>query len=103
KNALDATEGQEERKIRIAAEIGPSLELFVEDNGPGVSPAIRERLFSPFTSSKAKGLGIGLSICRTIIEGHGGSLDIADDAKRPDLLGGACFKITLPLEKVADV
>lgn len=99
KNALDATEGQPERHVLITAEIGEALELYVEDNGPGIAPEIRERLFSPFTSSKARGLGIGLSICRNIMEGHGGALDLVDERGRR--LGGARFRLRLPLETVA--
>lgn len=102
KNALDATQGQAERRVRISARIKEPFELFVEDNGPGISPEIQERLFSPFTSSKADGLGIGLSICRNIIEGHGGTLDLVEACDRPDSLGGACFRILLPLETDAD-
>lgn len=102
KNALDATEGRDERRVRIFARIGEAFELYVEDNGPGVAPEIRERLFTPFTSSKADGLGIGLSICRNIVEGHGGALDLVDAPERPDTLGGACFRMLLPMETVAD-
>lgn len=99
KNALDATEGQLERLVLITAEIGEALDLYVEDNGPGIAPEIRGRLFSPFTSSKARGLGIGLSICRNIMEGHGGALDLVSERGRR--LGGACFRLRLPLESVA--
>jgi len=102
KNALDATTGQSDRRVRVSSQLGEALELFVEDNGPGVAPDIRERLFSPFTSTKARGLGIGLSICRNIIEGHGGALDLVDASPNPKPLGGACFRIRMPLETVAD-
>lgn len=102
KNALDATAGQAERRVRVSARIGESLDLFVEDNGPGIAPSIRERLFSPFTSSKPKGLGIGLSICRNIVEGHGGALDLVEGSERHNPLAGACFRVRLPLETVAD-
>lgn len=100
KNALDATESQQQRRILITARRSDMLELFVEDDGPGVSPDIRERLFTAFTSTKPKGLGIGLSICRNIIEAHGGALDIRDQG--PGRLGGACFRIRLPLETVGN-
>jgi PAS domain S-box-containing protein len=63
----------------------------VRDNGPGLSPGIAERLFEPFVSSKQSGMGIGLAICRTIIEGHGGSL-----TAQPNALRGMRFRITLP-------
>ncbi|MGE0407642.1 MAG: nitrogen regulation protein NR(II) [Amphiplicatus sp.] len=103
KNALDATEAQEDRRVRITAQLATDrLELDVEDNGPGVAPEIRDRLFSPFTSSKAKGLGIGLSICRNIIEGHGGTLDLVEPPERPAALGGACFRMNIPVETAAN-
>lgn len=99
KNALDATAGQAERQVHIFARIGGDLQLFVEDNGPGVTPEILTRLFTPFTSSKPTGLGIGLSICRSIADAHGGALDyVSEEPNRK--LGGACFRLTLPLETV---
>jgi PAS domain S-box-containing protein len=61
------------------------------DNGPGLSAGIAERLFEPFVSSKVSGMGIGLAICRTIIEGHGGTLDA-----QPNAICGMRFRITLP-------
>jgi PAS domain S-box-containing protein len=61
------------------------------DTGPGLPPGIAERLFQPFVSSKRTGMGIGLTICRTIIEGHGGRL-----TAEPNLAGGMLFRITLP-------
>jgi phage FluMu gp28-like protein len=63
---------------------------FVADRGPGISPETAAHLFEPFTS-KADGLGLGLNICRTIVEGHGGHLGYAN---RDD--GGAVFYFTLP-------
>ena len=62
----------------------------VADNGPGVPPALRDRLFQSFLSTKANGVGVGLSICRTIVEAHGGRIWVED---RPE--GGACFQFTL--------
>jgi two-component system sensor kinase FixL len=64
--------------------------LSVIDTGPGLDPAVAGELFEPFTSTKSGGLGIGLAICRTIVEGHGGRLE-----SRP-WPGGARFDITLP-------
>lgn len=63
----------------------------VADNGPGLSPEIAERLFQPFLSTKAEGMGLGLSICRTIVEAHGGRIWADRSA-----LGGAAFHFTLP-------
>jgi signal transduction histidine kinase len=66
----------------------------VRDNGSGISPRIRQRLFEPFVSSKETGLGLGLSICKRLIEDHGGTI-------RGDNLpqGGAEFAFKLPKEE----
>jgi two-component system sensor histidine kinase HydH len=69
---------------------GP-VEVRVRDTGPGILPAIRARLFEPFVSSKETGLGLGLSICRRLIEAHGGAIR---GENAPD--GGAVFAFTLP-------
>jgi signal transduction histidine kinase len=70
---------------------GKEVEVRVQDNGPGIAPRIKERLFEPFVSSKETGLGLGLSICKRLIEAHGGTI-------RGDNLrgGGALFTFTLP-------
>ena len=99
KNAIDATQGQEERLIRVATTVAGEgmVAVDVADNGPGVADDLRPNLFSPFVTSKADGLGIGLSICRTIAESHGGHLDLVE-SERPTGLRGACFRLKLPLE-----
>jgi signal transduction histidine kinase len=66
-------------------------ELAVLDAGPGIPPADLAKVFEPFYSGKAEGMGIGLSISRGVAEAHGGSL-VAEN--RPE--GGACFRLTLP-------
>ncbi len=63
----------------------------VDDSGPGMSPESAERLFQPMQSDKTGGMGLGLSICRTIVEAHGGSIWAEDS-----LLGGASFCFKLP-------
>jgi PAS domain S-box-containing protein len=63
----------------------------VKDSGPGVAPANLEQLFAPFYTTKADGLGMGLSICRSIIEAHGGRLWVTANLPR-----GAIFSFTLP-------
>jgi signal transduction histidine kinase len=68
------------------------LELSIADTGPGLPPALREKLFQPFVTTKAAGMGVGLSICRFIIEAHGEKLKVADNAG-----GGTVFSFTLPL------
>jgi two-component system sensor kinase FixL len=64
----------------------------VKDTGPGVGPDFAKQLFSPFLSTKATGMGVGLSICRRIVEAHGGAmwLEQAPGA-------GADFRFTVPL------
>ncbi|MFY0104380.1 ATP-binding protein, partial [Acinetobacter baumannii] len=66
------------------------IEIGVRDTGPGVAPDIQSRLFEAFVSSKTDGMGLGLSICRTIIEAHGGRIvcELPED-------GGTLFKFTL--------
>jgi two-component system sensor kinase FixL len=67
-------------------------EISVSDNGPGIRPEVAERLFSPFSSTKRDGMGVGLSICRRIIEAHGGTMWLHEAPT-----GGADFRFTLPL------
>jgi signal transduction histidine kinase len=69
----------------------PWVEVRIRDNGSGIGPRIRQRLFEPFVSSKETGLGLGLSICKRLIEDHGG---VIRGDNQPD--GGAEFAFTLP-------
>jgi signal transduction histidine kinase len=71
-----------------------SATLAVEDAGPGVAPDMREAAFRPFVSTKSSGLGVGLAICRSIAEAHGGTLTFADPAG-----SGARIVLTLPEAK----
>ena len=65
----------------------------VQDTGPGLAPAVRDRLFEPFVTTKETGLGLGLSICRRLIEAHNGTIHAANGAE-----GGAAFSFTLPAD-----
>jgi two-component system sensor kinase FixL len=102
KNALDALTGQSERLVLIRTRLGDAVTVEVLDNGPGVSEEMSRSLFDPFSSSKENGLGIGLSICRTIAEGHGGTLRYVPPADQDEGLGGAMFQLTLPLSEDED-
>jgi two-component system sensor histidine kinase DctS len=72
---------------------GDGVTLQVADQGPGIPEALADQLFDPFTSTKSQGMGMGLNICRSIIEMHRGSL-----AHAPNPGGGTVFTITLPLQ-----
>jgi signal transduction histidine kinase len=92
-NALDAVAGVEPPHIVVAlAAVGDHAEVRVKDNGPGVTDALRERLFTPFVTGKPSGVGMGLSISRKIARAHGGDLVLERS------LSGASFLLTLPLE-----
>jgi C4-dicarboxylate-specific signal transduction histidine kinase len=92
-NALDAVAGVEPPLIVVAlASDDGHAEVRVEDNGPGVEPTFRERLFEPFVTGKPSGVGMGLSISRKIARAHGG--DLVLDTTRT----GASFLLTLPTE-----
>ena len=94
-NAIEAmggtTEWPRELLIRTARADHEGVFVAIEDSGPGFPPGSLERLFEPFFTTKSGGLGIGLSICRSIIESHGGRLwASANEAC------GAIFQFTLP-------
>jgi signal transduction histidine kinase len=94
-NAIEAIIGidDEGRELVISTEANPAggLLVAVADSGPGVAPEDRERVFQSFYTTKAGGVGIGLSICRSIADGHNGRLWA--DSNHPR---GAVFRFTLP-------
>lgn len=92
RNAVEALEGQVVRDITVSSQkMGAELvRVSVADTGHGIAPEIRPRLFDAFNTSKETGMGLGLSICRTIVESHGGRIWAED---RPE--GGTVFNFTL--------
>lgn len=93
RNAIEAMDGQDRPELDIGVErAGDRVVVDVSDNGPGLSAAALETLFQPFRSEKRRGLGLGLPICRTIIEAHGGKMTGEQRAK-----GGARFRVVLPV------
>ncbi|MCW5697529.1 MAG: PAS domain S-box protein [Bauldia sp.] len=92
RNAVDAMEGTQRRVITIASAPaeGGFVEISVRDTGIGIPSEVAERLFQPFFTTKPSGMGVGLSICRTIVEAHGGR--IAAEAAPG---GGTIFRFTL--------
>jgi signal transduction histidine kinase len=106
-NAFDAMKEspRDERKVTILMELyGRMIKVSVCDTGPGLTPEKRARLFQPFYTTKLQGLGMGLSICRGIVEAHHGHLWAEDGpiwAEGIPSRRGAVFSFTLPVEEVA--
>ena len=93
RNSVDVLSGCEAGTIVVGTRRRrDGVEVFVRDNGPGLAPEVRERLFEPFVSTKPDGLGIGLSICRTIVDAHGGEISV--DTRST---GGTTFRFTIPV------
>lgn len=93
RNAAEAPGTEQPRRVLIRGRrSNAGYVLTVEDNGPGIHGQIADRLFEPMASTKPQGMGLGLSICRTIIDAHGGSM-----VCRPSALGGAAFVMTFPM------
>ncbi len=94
RNAIEAMESSERRNLTIAAGRGENgmVRVRVVDTGPGIAQEIAHRLFEPFVTTKPQGMGVGLSICRSIVEAHGGRL-IAE--ANPE--GGTIFIFTVPV------
>ena len=94
RNGLDAMTHSDARKlaIRTSRTDGNAVEVEVRDSAPGISQDVADRLFEPFVTTKPEGMGIGLSICRSIVEDHHGHLTA--DANEG---GGAVFRFTLPI------
>ena len=94
KNAIDALTLSQTKSPLIRVRVDPLtdrfFEIHVQDNGPGVDGAIVDDIFKPYVTNKQTGLGMGLSISQTIIEGHGGRLTLVE----PEISGG-CFRFTL--------
>lgn len=100
-NALDAQPGGGSINIDVRYDDhaeSPSYAVRISDDGPGISPEVAETLFEPFISTKDTGVGLGLAICRRIVESHGGNIEVESL-----LDGGAQFSIYLPAETTANI
>ncbi|KAB2927802.1 MAG: PAS domain S-box protein [Dechloromonas sp.] len=100
RNGMEAMAGtpEKERLLKVDIALGESeLRISVSDQGCGIDPEIRDKLFSAFFTTKPDGMGVGLSICRSIIEFHRGRL-WAEDNLRSTSGNGTIFIFTLPLE-----
>ncbi|WP_461658949.1 sensor histidine kinase [Methylorubrum aminovorans] len=94
RNAREAMQRSSRRELTVETRrVSPEwAEIAVSDTGTGIAEEVADRLFQPFVTTKAAGMGVGLSICRTIVEAHGGRLWAEGNAA-----GGATFRLTLPI------
>lgn len=93
RNAIEAMEDVTRRDLVVGAvpAAGRMVEIFVSDTGTGISNDVADQLFQPFMTTKAQGMGVGLSISRTIVEAHGGRIWVEAQPS-----GGTVFRFTLP-------
>ncbi len=92
RNAIEAMAESPRRELLIASRPdGEMVEIFVADSGPGIAPEIADQLFQPFVTTKRLGMGVGLSISRSIVESHGGQIVV-----EPNKGGGTVFRFTMP-------
>ncbi|MET0336202.1 MAG: ATP-binding protein [Caulobacter sp.] len=93
RNGLDAMEQSQQRRLVVATSPADDnmVLLSVSDTGSGLAEEVRDHLFQAFITTKPSGMGVGLSICRTIVEAHGGKIFAQNNAD-----GGATFAFTLP-------
>lgn len=91
-NSADATKGEGQIEVRVARTANGMPSIEVDDNGPGIAPDIRDRLFTAFATNKVNGTGLGLLSVKGVALAHLGSLALV-----PSRLGGACFRMTFPL------
>ena len=94
-NAIQAMEAVTDRSRELTVSVARAepdrVQVAIEDTGPGLDPTIAQRIFEPFFTTKPDGLGMGLSICRSIIEAHGGTLWVSPRAPH-----GTALHFTIP-------
>ncbi len=95
RNAVEAMANMPERHLTITGRSvrAEAIEIAVADTGPGIAPEVAKDLFKPFVTTKQTGMGVGLSICRSIVQSHGGDLRVESNPA-----GGSTFRFTLPLQ-----
>jgi signal transduction histidine kinase len=99
KNAIEAMDGAGRRVIDLVIRrVDDMAEFSVIDRGSGIPEAHRTNLFQPFYSTKSEGMGMGLNICRSIVEFHHGRLTVEENPE-----GGSIFRFTLPLAAPGEV
>ncbi|WP_262265979.1 PAS domain-containing sensor histidine kinase [Microvirga yunnanensis] len=93
RNAIEAMQDATRRELTIATGVLPQdglIVISVEDTGTGIAPEVAAQLFQPFMTTKKHGMGVGLSICRTIVEAHGGKISVVSEPGQ-----GTTFRFTL--------
>jgi signal transduction histidine kinase len=92
-NAIEAMHSTQRRELRIQSHLSKpdTVHVSIEDTGTGVDPSKLDQLFKPLFTTKARGMGMGLSICRSIIERHSGRIWAS-----PGISGGSVFEFELP-------
>jgi signal transduction histidine kinase len=98
RNAIEAMDAIKENRVlevRTKRDGTDAIIVAVRDTGPGIDPAKSDHVFDPFVTTKAKGMGLGLAICRMIIERHRGQITASSDGKP-----GALFQFVLPIKSV---
>jgi PAS domain S-box-containing protein len=93
RNAVDAMTESVHRKLEVSTRLldDKTIEIAIADSGPGLTEEVIRHLFEPFVSTKPDGMGLGLSICRSIVQAYGGRLQ-----HEPNCAGGTIFRFTLP-------
>ncbi len=96
RNAVEAMAESERRELVVSTRPhdGSAIVVEIADTGPGLAPEVAERLFKPFVSTKSQGMGVGLSICQSIVEAHRGRI-----WAEPNPGGGTIFRFTVPCDE----
>jgi signal transduction histidine kinase len=92
--ALAAVKGDRMLKVRTRRDDVETVTMEIEDSGPGIEAEHLHQIFEAFVTTKEKGMGLGLAICQTIVEQHGGKLTALSDGR-----SGALFRVSLPIER----
>ncbi|MDX9999144.1 MAG: PAS domain S-box protein [Phenylobacterium sp.] len=100
RNAIDEMHDTPKRNLVVRTKAAPDdmVEVIVSDTGRGISPQVADQLFQPFITTKKQGMGVGLSICRTIVEAHEGRIWVESNAD-----GGADFHFTLRAARLEEL
>jgi two-component system sensor kinase FixL len=103
RNAFEAMHADDSAGHRLRISVLPhdenQIEFVIEDSGSGIDPEVADRMFESFVTTKGGGMGVGLSICKQIVESYGGAIWATQSAG----LGGAAFHFTLPAGRASDV